>query len=64
MSEKKDIFEEISKDTELRQLLMEAFKWRGWARLDCAGACLCSQKIIELANKLYEKTGIEIMEYC
>lgn len=55
-----DVIEEIAKDDELRELLMRVFKWRS---RNGHYALSCNVAVIELAERIYEKTGIDLEQY-
>ena len=55
-----DIIEEIAKDDELRQLFMIALKWRSKTGIY---ALSCNNAMVELADRLYKKTGIDLEQY-
>ena len=51
-----DIIKKIAEDNEIRKLLMKAFMWRG-------NKTRCNNMIEKLADKIYEKHGIDIGIY-
>lgn len=51
-----DILRMIIEDTELHQMLAEVFNWRGYREL-------CYEKVNELADRVYEKTGMDLYQY-
>ncbi len=51
-----DILRMVIEDNELHQMLAEVFNWRGHRDL-------CYEKVNELADRVYEKTGMDLYQY-